>query len=103
MIKNDEHHPPKEQLYPLSPRFRLEVSPRIVEAWRAVKLPQTDTDLDKVRTPCNAVLLRIPPLIAVVCAQEMHRQGLQDEAPRAVTQAFKVRFIFAHLGHATRS
>jgi hypothetical protein len=48
VIKNDEQ-PPKEQLYPLSPMFRLEVSPRVVDAWRAVRLPQTDTDLDKVR------------------------------------------------------
>ena len=47
MIKIDE----KEQLYPLSGRFRLEVSERVVDAWRAVKLPPTDTDLDKVRSP----------------------------------------------------
>lgn len=44
MIKTDD----KEQLYPLSPRFRLEVSERVVDAWRAVRLPD-DTDLDKVR------------------------------------------------------
>ena len=47
VIKIDE----KEQLYPLSGRFRLEVSERVVDAWRAVKLPPTDTDLDKVRGP----------------------------------------------------
>ena len=45
VIKTDD----KEQLYPLSPRFRLEVSQRVVDAWRAVRLPHDDTDLDKVR------------------------------------------------------
>jgi len=39
----------KELLYPLSAKFRLQVSEKVAEAWRAVEVPQTDTDLDKVR------------------------------------------------------
>ena len=46
----------KELLYPLSAKFRLQVSEKVAEAWRAVEVPQTDTDLDKVRARLRSEL-----------------------------------------------
>ena len=50
----------KELLYPLSAKFRLQVSEKVAEAWRAVEVPQTDTDLDKVRARLRSELASAP-------------------------------------------